>query len=65
MPRRFLEAGIIGIARDGRDFPEVTGRVHAILAALAVRADEATRDVVRETAASLPPPGEGLSDRDA
>lgn len=64
-PRRFLEAGIIGIARDGRDFPEVTGRVHAILAALAVRADEATRDVVRETAASLPPPGEGLSDRDA
>lgn len=64
-PRHFLEAAVSGIARDGRDFPEVTARVQAILATLAVRVDDATREVVRQVAASLPLPGEGLSDRDA
>jgi uncharacterized membrane protein len=65
VPRHFLEAAVSGIARDGRDFPEVTARVQAILASLAVCVDDATRDVVRHIAASLPRPGEGLSDRDA
>lgn len=62
-PARFLEAAIVGIARDGRGFPEVTARVQSVLAALAVRVDDATREVVRETAASLPRAREGLSDR--
>lgn len=53
---RFIAAALPGIARDGRDEPEVMARIRTVLAAIAARGTEPAAEAARAVAESLPQP---------
>lgn len=53
---RFIAAALPGIARDGRDEPEVMARIRTVLGAVAARATDAAAAAARAAADSMPRP---------